>query len=359
MMMMHKNFAVSILAIVSYLHTAAPLSGSAFQHLTDHLSRPSQQMPSVVLSSRPPGELVCKGHQAIYSVSDQDLRGHLLSGDPAAPLEATVEHVHMGVTGASECHARRNHHGKHVVTAAYSRCGFVSVFDRFTERIVHSNEVEIVIQLTAGASTYRRKVHLPVSCHARTSASVQIDTTQFELEYLEALTEEINLPISLGIRKAHRALAFGESNVFINILTLELEDPHHHSSYDIIGRRVFVTPTRNPDIGQTELVSDRGCNAFPEFLSIRKVGSHKIIYETLDFGLDGHRDYVFHVEATACSTVVPGDRSRCTQLCLNDDNSTVTDPEYDYITTTSRSLPSHAASKRRARPQIMARNILP
>ncbi|OQV13730.1 hypothetical protein BV898_12045 [Hypsibius exemplaris] len=87
----------------------------------------------------------------------------------------------------------------------------------------------------------------PGAAELRLSGStfMSVHTKWFEQFYLTGpLLEEFGISVNVKIRKEHRTEAFGEFNVFFNILIVKLERPYDET-YDIIGHRVFTTPARD------------------------------------------------------------------------------------------------------------------
>ncbi|OQV13739.1 hypothetical protein BV898_12054 [Hypsibius exemplaris] len=263
------------------------------------------------------GSLVCDAGEAEYTVTEEDIF-KLIFVNPAAGRGAWIETVTVGANSAPDCQAVRLIK-KFVKATKFEDCGFTSWYDNVTNVLTHSNEAKVVVRLrTPSPNIIRRKTFLvPLNCVGAGSAVVSVPTKWFEQFFQTGpLFQEFGVSVSVKIRKEHRAEAFGELDVFVNVLTVELDRPYDET-YEIIGHRVFTTPTLNQtSTPSTEFVSSRGCNYYPDFVTVTKVRTDKFIYEILDFGFDDSDDYYFHVEVNLCAKGIPGSRVHCVETCV-------------------------------------------
>ncbi|OQV13729.1 hypothetical protein BV898_12044 [Hypsibius exemplaris] len=287
-----------------------------------------------------PGSLVCDAGEAEYTITEQDILNLIYDSPPTAGHKTFIESVTVGTKSAPDCQTVRLMK-KFVKATKFGECGFTSWHDNVTNVLIHLNEAKVVIrQRTPSSNVFRRKTFLlPLNCVGAGSTAVSVPTKWFEQFYMTGpFFLELGVSVSVKIRKEHRAEAFGELNVFVNILTVELDRPYNET-YDIIGHRVFTTPTRDyTSTPLAEFVSSRGCNLYPDFVTVTKVRTDKFIYEILDFGSEDLY-YYFHVEMNLCAKGIPGSLVHCVETCVGSGMLSVNDaPNKAIATSDSLSL---------------------
>ncbi|OQV11782.1 hypothetical protein BV898_13907 [Hypsibius exemplaris] len=272
------------------------------------------------IDQEPVGSLQCNG-EAEYTVTEEEISRLIFANPVAVNYKADIESLTMGsLSNSNTTNCRARHlDGKLVIATKFQDCGFTLKSDGSNHSMAYSNRATVAVRLPAPFShLLRRKTFVvPVECVVSGTAEVIINTQWFPQFYITVpLVQTVRVPINAKIRKEHRDEAYGERDVYVNILTVELEGVYAQQ-FNILGRRIYTTPQADPkSLPLTDFVTN-GCPSYPNFSTITTVGTEKIVYEILDFALNVSNSYFFHVEVSICPKSIAGQQGHCEpDICL-------------------------------------------